>query len=157
MRKIPCTQEISQGRFKVDLLAIAYSNLNKDLLGLSTGVYLTLRCTDLSQGPVGSIKPCTICKVPGTQAHFLNDCPINSGPRKTLNEDIPLGIRVPLLVEGNMAGFFEQIREVEVLTSTGVEITSMILEPLARATLSASKTFVASTLSANIPDTSKGF
>jgi hypothetical protein len=157
MRKIPCTEEVSQGRFKVDLLAIAYSNLNKELLGLSTGVYLTLRCTDPSQGPVGSIKPCTICKVPGTQAHFLNDCPINSGPRKTLKEGMPLGIRVPLLVEGSIAVFFEQIRELEVLASTGIEVTSMILEPLARATLLASTTFVVSTLSANIPDTSKGF
>jgi hypothetical protein len=157
MRKAPCIEKTSQGRFKVNLLAIAYSNLNKDLLGLATGVYLTLRCTDPSQGLVGSIKPCTICKAPGTQIHFLNDCPINSGPRKTLEEGIPLGISVPLLVEGNMAVFFEQIRELEVLASIGVEVTNMILEPLARAALTASTTFVTSTLSANIPDTSKGF
>jgi hypothetical protein len=70
---------------------------------------------------------------------------------------MPLGIRVPLLVEGSIAVFFEQIRELEVLASTGIEVTSMILEPLARATLLASTTFVVSTLSANIPDTSKGF
>ena len=110
-----------------------------------TGVYLTLRCTKSSQGPVGSVRFCTICKTPATQAHFLNDCPINEGPRKVLKEAIPTDMGVTLRVENRISTFYEQLRELEIQCSEA-EVIEERLEPLARTVTSAAADFVRSTL-----------
>lgn len=112
---------ITEGCFKVDIRALIGNSSNKSLLGLATGIYLTSRCTNSSQGPLGSVRHCTVCKVLGTQAHFLNDCPINLEPRKFLKQRIPAEFEVPLLNNGNFTAFFEQIRELDI-RAKGVKV-----------------------------------
>ena len=125
--------------------------VSKELFGLATGIFLTLRYTDSSQGQVGTIKLCTECHVPSTQAHFLDECPVNSGPRDSLIQGVPQGIRVPLLDIGRFSKFFEEIRELEVLALAGIEVTVEKMKPLLKAAVSSSKAFVETTLSKNSP------
>ena len=145
-KKVSVIKERSGSYFKVDLRA-AIPHINKELLGLMTGVYLTLRCTEPSQGPIGSIRSCAKCKTPATQAHFLNNCPINQEPRRILKEAIPADLVVPLLIENKISTFFEQLREIEI-RSLGNEVNEEKLEPLTEALVQASTDFVAKTLSA---------
>jgi hypothetical protein len=138
-------QVLTDGRFRVDLRAVNYAMVSKELLGLATGVYLTLRYTDPTQGRVGTIKLCTNCHVPGTQQHFLDECLTNSESRDTLAQSVPQGFRVPLLESGCFSEFYEQIRGLEVLNGGG-DITEEKFEPLLRAAVCASKAFVSTTL-----------
>jgi len=91
------------------------------------------------------VKNCAICKTPGTQTHFLNDCPINTEAREILYQSTPHGIEVPLLAEGNIAAFFAQFRELEIRTS-GTKINADIILPLLKAALTIASSFVKTTL-----------
>ena len=53
---------ISPGHYRADVRSVSRHIINKDLLGLATGIYLTLRHT---QGFIGTLKKCETC---GTNA-----------------------------------------------------------------------------------------
>ena len=89
LRGVKVVAALPDGHFKVDLCAVNYAMICKELLGLATGTYLTLRHTDRTQGSVGSIKLCNVCLVPGTQTHFLDECPVNSEARDLLLQSVP--------------------------------------------------------------------
>ena len=150
IKKKPAIESTSRNLYKVDLRAISLSDISMELLGLATGTYLTLRHTDTSQGLVGSVKNCTNCKLPGTQTHFLNDCPLNTGARTILRDSIPNGVQIPLLAEGDFATFFMNFRKLEVY-SFGIIVTPDLLLPLLEATILSATSFVKTTLSDSSP------
>lgn len=101
LKKDEPVRQLLKGHYRVDLRAISYTTISKELLGLATGIYLILRHTDCSQASIGTVKLYTVCSVPSTQAHFLDDCPINSGPRNALLlQSVPQGMRMPVLSAG---------------------------------------------------------
>jgi len=63
--------------FVVDLLGQG-KGIKRDLLGLATGIFLSLRCSKDSEGTIGHLRKCPTCKVFASQEHFLNDCPLNN-------------------------------------------------------------------------------
>lgn len=65
-----------EGSFVLDLLSSG-KGCERNLLGLATGTFLTLRCTKTSEGPIGTVRKCAVCRTPATQVHFLNECPVN--------------------------------------------------------------------------------
>ena len=100
---------IAGNSFVLDLLGLG-KGFERDLLGLATGVFLTLRCTLATEGVIGSIRKCTACGRSATQAHFLNECPANEEARELLRRSVPQGITVPILSAGDFTAFFSQIR-----------------------------------------------
>ena len=122
--------------------------INKEFFGLATGTFLTLRCTSRTEGPIGSIRQCAVCHVPGTQIHFLNSCSLNLEPRQMLMKGVPNGVRICALTDGNFALFFEQVRRLEI-EAPGVEVTEEALESFAKVVMLASAAFVVRTLSGN--------
>ena len=97
------------------------------------------------------MKPCAKCGTHGTQAHYLNECPINAKPREVLLEGIPAEMEIPALSNRDFATLFEGVRSLEVKT-LGFKISEEIMEPFARAVISSSAEFVRTTLSASSPN-----
>ena len=152
LQEVKAVATMPDGHFKVDLRAVNYAMICKELLGLATGAFLTLRHTDRTQGSVGSVKLCNVCLVPSTQTHFLDECPVNSEARDLLLQGVPRGIRVPLIEEGLFSKFFEQLRELEVEAPSKGNVTPKEVESLLKAAMVSSKRFVEVTLQRNSPE-----
>jgi len=155
LKKTEVITELCLGRYQVDIRAIAGSILNKEFLGLATGAYLTLRQAGNTQGKSAVVKKCLACNEDGTQAHYLNRCPINAKPRNDLLVSIPKGFRIPLLSNGEFSEYYKVIRELEIYAKRS-KPTAELLEPLAKATMASAKEFVKVTLAANSPKATKG-
>lgn len=138
---------ITGNSFVLDLLGLG-KGFERDLLGLATGVFLTLRCTLATEGVVGSIRRCTACGRSATQAHFLNECPANEEARKFLRCSIPQGITVPVLSGGDFTAFFIQIRCLTV-TATKREVAEEGSKQLTDSAVTAASMFVTKSLQAN--------
>jgi len=77
IRLISCTS------FILDLLGEG-RGFERDVLGLATGLFLTLRCTKDSEGTKGHLRKCQKCGASASHEHFLNECLINYETRKLL-------------------------------------------------------------------------
>jgi len=138
---------VSLNSFVLDLLSLGRA-FDRNLLGLATGTFLTLRCTHVSEGTVGTVRKCTACGTPATQMHFLNECTINEEARRHLKQSIPNEIIIPLLSTGDFAAFFAQIRclPAEAASQDALERG---FEQLVDAALAAASACVVQTLKAN--------
>ena len=113
-------------------------------MGLVTGTFLNIR------SPSGAIRDCPECKVQGTQAHFLNICPVNVTPRRILAHSLPPDFYVKRLKEGDIALFYEGIREVKVEIRGNLNeedpIPEDIYQNLGKAAMEMATVFVTNTL-----------
>jgi hypothetical protein len=103
-------QKLSEGRFEVDLLAV-HETFDKNVLGLFCGTFLSIRTTE---GRVGSLSSCPVCKTAALQKHFLNECPTHRESRETLKQSIAQDIRVQHLSEDDFHTFFLSLRSLEI-------------------------------------------
>jgi len=146
LRDVVPVKAASHRSYILDLLAegLGYEH---DLLGLSTGAFLTLRCLHTSEGPVGSIRRCPTCRVEATQKHFLNKCPINEEGRELIRQSTPAAIKILAIENKDFATFFTNIRNLSVET-TNQETAEEGLEPILKAAVKAATMFVSKTLQA---------
>jgi len=86
----------------------------KEIIGLSTGTYLTIRCKTGADGVIGTVKNCPTCLVPATQRHFLNVCSVNNRSREILARSLPATFRVKYLSECDFHGFYMNLRDTEI-------------------------------------------
>ncbi len=150
LKKFTPLKTLPDGSLILDLL-VSQRSFTRDVLGLATGVFLTLRCTHVSEGVIGAVRKCvTCCSTPATQSHFLNDCPINQNTRDLLLRNMPQGITGPLISSGDFFTFFANIRHLpaEVHNWDAVEEGLETLENLAA---TAATEFVSRTLQINAP------
>jgi hypothetical protein len=103
-------RKLSEGRFEVDLLAV-HETFDKNVLGLFCGTFLSIRTTE---GRVGSLSSCPVCKTAALQKHFLNECPTHRESRETLKQSIAQDIRVQHLSEDDFHAFFLSLRSLEI-------------------------------------------
>jgi len=133
------------GSIRLDLLSHGYC-FERDVLGLATGTFLTLRCKDSSKGTVGSVLACRVCNSPATQIHFLNECPMNSEPREILRRSIPSEFVVSGISGGDYHSFFCGIRSLEAQSTISLNVEEVV-DNLARATAAVASSFVSRTIS----------
>jgi len=146
LRDVVTVKAASHRSYILDLLAEGHG-YEHDLLGLSTGVFLTLRCLHTSEGPVGTIRRCPTCRMEATQKHFLNICPINEEGRKLIRQSIPSAIKILAIENDDFATFFTNIRNLPVET-TNQETAEEGLEPILKVAVKAATLFVSKTLQA---------
>ncbi len=138
---------VSLNSFVLDLLSLG-RGFERNLLGLATGTFLTLRCTHVSEGTVGTVRKCAACGTPATQTHFLNECSVNEEARRHLKQSIPNEIIIPLLSTGDFAAFFAQIRCLPA-EADSQDTLERGFEQLVDAALAAASACVVQTLKAN--------
>jgi hypothetical protein len=138
---------LQDGTFLLDILSTEKA-FTRDVIGLATGAFLTLRCTRIADGFVGDIRRCTSCLVPATQKHFLNECPNNDEARYLLKQAIPRNIVVPLLSDQDLFTFFGSIRCLPVIADS-LKAVENALESIAESAASAASTLIKKTLQAN--------
>jgi len=101
------------GSFVVDLLATR-DFLNKSLVGLVTGTFLTIRSKRESEGAIGTIRQCPKCLALADQEHFLNVCSVNMVPRKIISGSVPSNFLVEHLASQDFYSFYRNIRSLKV-------------------------------------------
>jgi len=142
--------KVREGTYLVDLLA-GRSFLDKCYIGLVAGNFLTIRTRDGGPEGTGGIRDCPLCRVPATQAHFLNICPTNSVSRRTLSHSLPPKFTPTLLQGANYSAFYRDVRCLEVTIQGVIDeadpIPAEVYDTLARATSALAKSFVENTLS----------
>lgn len=102
----------------VDFLRLP-SIFTKQVVGLATGNFLTLRHENLCSGShkVGDIKSCLVCKSPATQRHFLNNCPINEHCRRLLQHCVPPSLLFSSTRAGDLHSVFTNARSLSLQVS----------------------------------------
>jgi len=150
LRKPIAVVKLRDGAYLVDLLA-GRNFLNKCYIGLVAGNFLTIRTKSGGPGEVGGVRECPLCRVPATQAHFLNVCPTNSASRKALSQSLPSKFTSALLQEADCYAFYRNVRNLEVAVSGVVNmedpIPEKVYDTLAKAASSLARSFVEDTLS----------
>jgi len=136
---------LSDSQFLLNLISSGLC-FDKELIGLSTGVFLNLRHKKSSEGLIGSIKQCKICKIPATQVHFLNSCPVNTDVGEILRRSTPHNIIIPLIYRGDFSAFYMDLRNVLAIASDALSVLKT-LENLAKSAALAASLFVSKTLS----------
>lgn len=138
----------SEGLFVIDLLA-SKTRLNKCLLGLVAGTFLTIRYSDSRMGNIGQIRDCPKCREPATQKHFLDTCPINGTARGILCYSVPPWVSVEHLVSRDFDAFFKNIRRIHVRIKRpdGLEqLRDSLYENMANAASAMAEVFTRNTL-----------
>ena len=137
--------------FVIDLLHDGLF-LGKNLLGLGCGTLLNLRVKKRESGVIGSLRSCPLCHLSATQQHFVNQCPVNDGPRRNLQASVPRDFIVHLLQSNEFNAFFSDIKELRVYVQPPPEGTnaeehfSPLLLSLGRAASTAANVMVANAL-----------
>jgi len=139
-------KEVSHGSYTLDLLAEGHG-YERDLLGLSTGVFLNLRCVHTLEGPIGSMRICPTCGVEATQRHFLNNCPINEEARNLFRQSISTAVKILAIENDDFTTFFTSIRNL-LVGATNQEAAEEGLDSILKAAIKAAKMFVSKTLQA---------
>jgi hypothetical protein len=118
---------------------------------LVAGNFLTIRTKSGGPGEVGGIRECPLCRVPATQAHFLNVCPTNSASREALSQSLPSKFTSALLQGADYSAFYKNVRSLEVTISGTVDeadpVPDGVYNTLARTTSALARSFVEDTLS----------
>lgn len=133
---------LSQGHFEIDLLSFREA-FDKNTLGLFCGTFLSIRFTE---GLVGNLRVCPVCKVPALQVHFLNECPALKMPREILSRSIPKDLWIQYLSGGDFQAFFLNLRTLEVRSLLEESLIMDLLSNLARATSSVATLIVKGSL-----------
>jgi len=131
----------------VNLLAIR-DCFEKEVLGLGSGTYLTMRAKKGSGQEVGTLMQCKRCKVPARQFHFLNECPGTQFPRELLKRSLPEWFQVHLIKEGDFNSFFMNLRAIRAYCAKDLQQVEEATLNLAKATAASAAFFVRLTLSA---------
>jgi len=143
-------KQVEKNKFILDLLANR-DFLNKNLVGLFTGTFLTIRFKSKQKGNTGVIQKCPLCGVPASQMHFLNVCPCNVLPRKILSQSVPRNLAVKWLSNRDYDAFYKEIRCLEAsllyTNSAKQEIVDTDYVNLATAASAMANLFVSNTLS----------
>jgi hypothetical protein len=143
-------RKLSEGRFEVDLLA-SHETFDKNVLGLFCSTFLSIRITE---GRVGSLNSCPVCKTAALQKHFLNECPTNRESRETLKQSIAQNIRVQHLSEDDFHAFFLSLRSLEICSQLEEPQILSQISDLGRAACHMASQVVYSTMSMfNKPET----
>jgi len=111
----PVKETPEGGRTYLADLGFFWGDFEKNTIGLITGNYLTLRSQDKSSHlPVGQILSCQICKVPATQIHFIDKCPLNRNARDLLTHSISPRLCIPLLERREFQALYLSLRSIRV-------------------------------------------
>ena len=147
----PAITKITDTTYLIDLLS-AGEFMSKNLLGLASGTFLSLRFKKNDEGITGVLKDCPLCKLPATQSHFLDACPSNCTPRRELTDSVPPGFIVRDIQDSNFNLFYSNIRRL-VVSARGppnaASITdrfSAFLLELGRATKDAADSIVSNSM-----------
>jgi len=145
----PTVSADSEGTYILDL-ATCRTYLNKSLVGLATGSFLTIRSGNDGAGPSGRIRECPRCKSSATQEHFLNFCSVNSSPREILLRSLPSNFSIQYLSDRNFNSFYMNIRQLRVEVAEPVNhddpISAPVISNLARAAACVAQLLVANSL-----------
>jgi len=126
--KMPVSR-LPDGTFVLDLLADRFA-LEKCLVGLVAGTFLTIRSKKESDGTVGSIRLCPCCQVLADQSHFLNACTANLVPREILSRSVPPNFLVEHLVDRDYCSFYKDIRCLKLKILGAIDDEEPIPEPI---------------------------
>jgi hypothetical protein len=138
----------ADGHLTLDLLAPKVY-LNKCILGLATGTFLTIRFSGGNLGIAGQVRNCPKCLEPATQEHFLNICPVNATARTLLCRSVPSWVLVKHFASRDFNAFYRDIRHVEtqMTRSDGEEILrDSLYHNLANAAAGMAELFTKTTL-----------
>jgi len=113
LRATVAISKLPDGHLVVDLLA-SKAYLNRCLLGIVAGTFLTIRYSGNQEGNTGQIQDCPKCREPATQEHFLNVCLINSVARDLLCRSVPSWVSVEHFVNRDFNAFFKDIRRIRI-------------------------------------------
>jgi len=132
--------------YLLDLLT-SEKAFTRNVLGLATGAFLTLRNTD---GKIGTVRKCEFCSQPATQNHFLNDCSGTIELRTGFKQEIVDGVIVPLIQEINLSDFFLNSRSLHV-SARSLETAQEAVNRLAELASSTATAIVHTVLEAHNP------
>jgi len=135
---------LTDGSLQINLFSFR-SCFTKDLLGLTTGTFLTIRSRNSRQGTVGEIINCPICNLPATQTHFLNSCRVGDQARKLILNSVSAGITIQHLSDRDFGEYFKNLRNIRIRIPKELEITQF-LEELSQVTALAGSKIVKETL-----------
>jgi len=140
----------SDGTLTIDLLA-TIEQMNKSLVGLVTGCFLTIRSKRNYKGQMGTVRSCPNCCIPASQEQFLNSCPVNLDPRRILRSSLPSRFQLEYFEKGDFHSFYRGVRRLRVLVANPIyeedPFSSELLQNLAKATFDMAALFVSNVLS----------